>query len=103
MENVSILSARFVRMSFATLGLGRKAGIARFVGGTLEPLRVTDVLSMPSLASHRVHIHFLRCRRARSSRQEPSMLDEHQTLAILSWTLGSVCLGTFLLSALALH
>jgi hypothetical protein len=31
------------------------------------------------------------------------MLDEHQTLAILGWTLGSVCFGTFLLSALALH
>ena len=31
------------------------------------------------------------------------MLNEQQTLAILGWTLGSVCLGTFLLSALVLH
>jgi hypothetical protein len=32
-----------------------------------------------------------------------NMLDEQQTLALLGWTLGSVCLGTFVLSALALH
>jgi hypothetical protein len=31
------------------------------------------------------------------------MLDEQQTLALLGWTLGSVCLGTFVLSALAQH
>ncbi len=30
------------------------------------------------------------------------MLDERQTLAILGWMLGTVCLGTFVLSALAL-
>jgi hypothetical protein len=31
------------------------------------------------------------------------MLNERQTLMILGWTLGSVCIGTFLLSALALR
>ena len=31
------------------------------------------------------------------------MLDEQQTLTILGWTLGSVCIGTLLLSALSLH
>jgi hypothetical protein len=31
------------------------------------------------------------------------MLNEQQTLKILGWTLSSVCLATFLLSALALH
>jgi hypothetical protein len=31
------------------------------------------------------------------------MLDEHQTLTLLGWTLGTVCLGTLVLSALSLH
>jgi hypothetical protein len=31
------------------------------------------------------------------------MLDERQTLTILSWTLGTVCIGTLVLSALSLH
>jgi hypothetical protein len=31
------------------------------------------------------------------------MLDEQLTLTILGWTLGSVCVGTLLLSALAMH
>lgn len=39
----------------------------------------------------------------RASHEESYMLDEQQTLALLGWTLGSVCLGTFVLSALALH
>jgi hypothetical protein len=31
------------------------------------------------------------------------MLDERRTLKILSWTLGTVCIGTLVLSALSLH
>jgi hypothetical protein len=31
-----------------------------------------------------------------------SMLDERQTMRILSWTVGTVCIGTLLLSALSL-
>jgi hypothetical protein len=31
------------------------------------------------------------------------MLDEQQTLTLLGLTLGSVCLATFVLSALAVH
>ena len=31
------------------------------------------------------------------------MLNEQRTLSLLGWTLGSVCLGTLVLSALALH
>jgi hypothetical protein len=31
------------------------------------------------------------------------MLDERQTLTILSWTVGTVCIGTLVLSALSLH
>ena len=31
------------------------------------------------------------------------MLDEQQTLTILGWTLGSLAIGVFLLSALAMH
>jgi hypothetical protein len=31
------------------------------------------------------------------------MLDEQQTLKILGWTLGTVCIGTLVLSALSLH
>jgi hypothetical protein len=38
-----------------------------------------------------------------ASPEDSIMLDEQQTLALLGWTLGSVCLGTFVLSALALH
>ncbi len=34
--------------------------------------------------------------------REDSMLTERQTLIILSWVLGSVCVVTFTLSALAL-
>jgi hypothetical protein len=30
------------------------------------------------------------------------MLDERQTLIILGWTLGSLCIATFVLSALSL-
>ncbi len=30
------------------------------------------------------------------------MLDERKTLAILGWTLGTVCIGTLVLSALSL-
>jgi hypothetical protein len=30
------------------------------------------------------------------------MLDEHQTLMILGWTLGTLCVGTLLMSALSL-
>jgi hypothetical protein len=31
------------------------------------------------------------------------MLDERQTLRILGWTLGTVCIGTLVLSALSLQ
>ncbi len=31
------------------------------------------------------------------------MLDETRTLAILAWTLGTVCIGTLVLSALSLQ
>ena len=31
------------------------------------------------------------------------MLDEHQTLAILGWTIGTMCLGTLVLSALSMQ
>lgn len=31
------------------------------------------------------------------------MLNEQQTLRILSWTLGTVCIGTLVLSALSLR
>ena len=31
------------------------------------------------------------------------MLDETQTLTILAWTLGTVCIGTLVLSALSLQ
>ena len=31
------------------------------------------------------------------------MLDEHMTLTILGWTLGTVCIGTLVLSALSLQ
>ena len=31
------------------------------------------------------------------------MLDEQQTLRLLSWTLGTVCIGTLVLSALSLQ
>jgi len=31
------------------------------------------------------------------------MLDERRTLAILAWTVGTIWLGTFVLSALALR
>ena len=31
------------------------------------------------------------------------MLDEHMTLTILGWTLGTVCIGTLVMSALSLQ
>src|SRR5262249_24415577 len=37
------------------------------------------------------------------SQQGELMLDERQTLTILSWTVGTVCIGTLVLSALSLH
>lgn len=40
---------------------------------------------------------------ARRSRRGHLMLDERQTLTILSWTLGTVCIGTLVLSALSLQ
>jgi hypothetical protein len=73
-----------------------------------EPLRVPGVLSLRFLVPLLSHIFKSR----RSSRDDAatgfshvglSMLNEQQTLKILGWTLSSVCLGTFLLSALALH
>jgi hypothetical protein len=42
-----------------------------------------------------------RGRRARS-REENDVLDERTTLKILGWTVGTVCIGTLVLSALSL-
>jgi hypothetical protein len=40
---------------------------------------------------------------ARRSQREDLMLNERQTLTILGWTLGTVCIGTLVLSALSLR
>jgi len=35
--------------------------------------------------------------------EDEQVLNERQTLRLLAWTLGVVCMGTFMLSALALR
>lgn len=70
-----------------------------------KPLRHKGVhpLTLCFRVRLRVQIHFWRCRRGGLRVEELSMLNEQQTLSLLGWTLGSVCLGTLVLSALALH
>jgi len=51
----------------------------------------------------RVPIHISRAAAAVFALKGSAMLNEQQTLSLLGWTLGSVCLGTLVLSALALH
>jgi hypothetical protein len=55
----------------------------------------------------RAYLHGISMRRGETAGQAVArgdlMLDERQTLTILSWTLGTVCIGTLVLSALSLH
>src|ERR1700730_5628225 len=93
------------RRAHAPAGLFPDSRNTRFAGSSGEPLRPKGVhpLTLCFRVRLRVQIHFRRCRRGGLRVEEPSMLNEQQTLSLLGWTLGSVCLGTLVLSALALH
>jgi hypothetical protein len=68
---------------------------------TVEPVRRAGILSFALRV--RICARMLGRDDAARTAREVVMLDERQTLAILAWTLGSMCLGTKLLSALSLH
>jgi hypothetical protein len=75
---------------------------AKVAGRSREPLWHMSVL----LLRHVLFPAFsMRCGAPPSWRhaQGDPMLNEHQTLMILGWTLGTVCIGTLVLSALSMQ
>jgi hypothetical protein len=78
----------------------------RSLSACMSSLRFFPCVSFPAFLS----LRFFPCvsmRRSETADRAVAkgdlMLDEQQTLRLLSWTLGTVCIGTLVLSALSLH
>ena len=80
----------------------RNRFVALFADNPIEPISSARVFPLRLCVSPVPLDALRRNRQLGGVRKGRPMLDERRTLTILGWTLGSVCIGTLILSALSL-